>query len=149
MIWNDTVRQLDNDITHVTHQHLNSAGCLNHWVVWCNFSDYVTTSHISQDTLYVPVTPGLVEHITNTTPSLHFPRAWERITPQTTMAAVVHAGLDQGHRSLHKFTHKWIKLVLCHFGWGYLVASDIGRIDQRLFRILSTTSRTHLVFIRY
>ena len=54
------------------------------------------TSHISQDSLYVPVTPGLVEHITNTTPSLHFPRAWERITPQTTMAAVVHAGLDQG-----------------------------------------------------
>ena len=78
------------------------------------------------------MTPGLVEHITNSHSHCIFHVLGNKsLLDTTTMATGVHAGRDEGSGQYTNSLTNRIKLVPSHFGRVILVASDKGHLDLK------------------
>ena len=138
--------RLDNDIYHVTHQHLNTAGCLKPLICMMQlFRLSYDIILITRYTLCSCNTRTCCAHNNYTTVTACSPCLGKNLSSTHTMAdhgRRVHAGTCwTGH--FHNFTHNTNKIKLMPLWLRLLVASDMGRNDQRLFN----NQYTHLCLL--
>ena len=106
----------DNDISHVALQHLNIAGCLNHWIVWYNFQTRLHHTY-HKITLCSCDTRTLCGHH-HTTRHCIFPCLGKSLFKQWLPASLL--GHDQGRSTVNSVTLTKFDYAIV---WSWLVAT--------------------------